>query len=129
MRIPIPVINCLTGVFGGPHCTDMKAFTWVNNREIFDNGEVKKWRCADCRWWLNWSDEPCCTCGSPRDGATIPAAPAPTPVEPAKPRHRISIRRPRPPIVRFVALRAASYLQSLRTTCRTVTLLLANTTQ
>jgi len=47
----------------------MKAFTWVNGREVFDNGEVRKWRCEDCRWWLEWTEEHCRVCRAPRDAA------------------------------------------------------------
>jgi hypothetical protein len=53
----------------------MKAFTWVNGREVFDNGEVKKWRCDDCRWWLDWEEESCRICGAPRDGVRAKAQP------------------------------------------------------
>jgi hypothetical protein len=51
-------------------------FQWNNDREVFDNGTVKIWRCATCRWWRSWSEERCCGCGAPRDkGTGVSAAP------------------------------------------------------
>ena len=57
----------------------MKAFTWVNGREVFDNGEVKKWRCEDCAWWVEWTDESCRVCHAPRD--CVASKPKPRPVK------------------------------------------------
>jgi hypothetical protein len=42
-------------------------FNIVNGREVFDNGVVRLWRCASCKWWLNWVEEKCSACGAPRD--------------------------------------------------------------
>jgi len=48
--------------------TDQTVFCVVNGREVYAAGEVKKWRCPICRWWLDWQTGKCPACGTLRDG-------------------------------------------------------------
>lgn len=43
------------------------SFSTLNGREVFQNGERKRWRCPVCAWWRDWSDQRCCGCGLSRD--------------------------------------------------------------
>jgi hypothetical protein len=47
-------------------------FSIINGREVFDNGQTKRWRCPKCEWWLEWAQLVCSNCGSLRDGVPSP---------------------------------------------------------
>ena len=42
-------------------------FRTENGRTVFDNGQVRLWRCPICEWWRDWCLDRCCTCGTLRD--------------------------------------------------------------
>ena len=52
------------------------SFSVLNGREVFDNGDSRRWRCPVCAWWRDWNEERCCGCGLTRDNPA--AAPART---------------------------------------------------
>ncbi len=43
-------------------------FSMVNGREVYECGEVKKWRCPSCKTWREWKEEECVVCETTRDG-------------------------------------------------------------
>ena len=51
-----------------PMTTAQTPFFVVNGIEVFDNGDLRIWRCPRCAWWRDWSDTRCPVCCTERDG-------------------------------------------------------------
>ena len=47
------------------------SFSVLNGREVFENGDRKRWRCPVCAWWRDWTEERCCGCGLTRDNPAV----------------------------------------------------------
>jgi hypothetical protein len=43
-----------------------KFFSVINGREVY-SGATKLWRCPECKWWREWTEEVCFACKTPRD--------------------------------------------------------------
>ena len=45
-------------------------FSVLNDRVVYDNGEVRIWRCPACKWWRDWEVERCPVCRGLRDAVS-----------------------------------------------------------
>jgi hypothetical protein len=44
-------------------------FSKINGRDVYTDAVSKRWRCPECKWWRDWSQDHCCACGYMRDAA------------------------------------------------------------
>lgn len=59
---------------GGRQASRRARFWESNGRRVFENGDIKRWRCPVCAWWRDWSEDRCCACGLVRDKPAVARA-------------------------------------------------------